>query len=190
MPAMSWIYRVDDGPGLRQRQRALPSGTVAEVWPDVFTPGMFWISEATKHVLEKAGGPLRSSVLVESSCILIFHPDEPRDPASLPLEESVRVRVLAGHGIAATWYGTTGHPGIRPLPEPATPEDAFFYLMRVGSHTNHVWRLFRTREEAVEFMGRTFPHDPRASAWAKSLPVARYLDLLRADAAGGADRSG
>jgi hypothetical protein len=180
---MSRIYRVDDGPDLRQRQRALPKGTVAEVWPDVFTPGMFWVGEATKHLLEKAGGPLRSSAVVESSRIPIFYPDEPRDLASMPLEESVRVRVLAGHGIAATWYGTTAHPGIRPLPEPATPEDAFFYLMRVGARTNHVWRLFRTREEAVEFMGRTFPHDARASAWAGSLPVARYLDLLRGETA-------
>ena len=187
---MSRIYRVDDGPGLRERQRALPKGTVAEVWPDVFAPGTFWVSEATKQLLEGVGGPLRSSAYVESSRILIFYPDEPRDLASLPLEESVHVRVLAGHGIAATWYGMTAHPGIRPLPETATPEDAFFYLMRVGSRTNHAWRLFRTRQEAVEFMGRTFPHDARASAWAESLPVARYLDLLRGDATLGADTTG
>lgn len=187
---MSLIYRVDDGPGLRERQRALPKGTVAEVWPDVFAPGMFWISEATKELLEGVGGPLRPSAVVESSRILIFYPDEPRDLVSMPLEDSVRGRVLAGHGIAATWYGTTAHPGIRPLPEPATPEDAFFYLMRVGSRTNHVWRLFRTREEAVEFIGRTFPHDARASAWAESLPVARYLDLLRGDSTLGAGTTG
>jgi hypothetical protein len=187
---MSLIYQVDDGPGLRERQRALPKGTVAEVWPDVFAPGRFWICEATKRLLEGVGEPLQSSARVESSRVLIFFPDEPRDTLSLPSEESVRVRVLAGHGIAATWYGTTAHPGIRPLPEPATPEDAFFYLMRVGSRTNHVWRLFRTRDEAVEFMGRTFPQDAKATTWAESLPVARYLDLFRGDATLGADTTG
>jgi len=187
---MSLIYRVDDEPGVRERQRALPRGTVAEVWPDVFAPGTFWISEATKQLLEGVGGPIRPMAVVDASRIPIFYPDEPRDRASLPPEESVRVRVLAGHGIAATWYGMTGHPVIRPLPETATPEDAFFYLMRVGSRTNHVWRLFRTREEAVEFMGRTFPRDARASAWAESLPAARYLDLLRGDASLGADGTG
>jgi hypothetical protein len=51
----------------------------------------------------------------------------------------------------------------------------------MGSRTNHVWRLFRTREEAVEFMARTFPHDPQARAWAESVPVDRYLDLLRGE---------
>jgi hypothetical protein len=187
---MTRIYRVDDGPGLRERQRALPRGTVAEVWPDVFVPGTFWISEATKHLLEEVGGPLRPMAVVESSRIPIFYPDEPRDLASLPLEESVRVRVLAGHGIGATWYGMTAHPGIRPLPETATPEDPFFYLMRVGGRTNHAWRLFRTRAEAVEFMRRTFPHDAGARAWAESLPVARYLDLWRGHTTPGADTTG
>ena len=178
---MSRIYRVDDGPGLRQRQRALPKGTVAEVWPDVFEPGTFWISEATRRLLEGTGGPLPQSAVVEAARIPIFYPDEPRDSASLPSEESLRVRVLAGHGIAVTWYGMTAPPASRPLPEPGTPEDAFFYLMRMGSHTNHVWRLFRTREEAVEFMTRTFPQDPQARAWAESVPADRYLDLLRGD---------
>jgi len=187
---MSRIYRVDDGPGLRARQRALPKGTVAEVWPDVFEPGTFWISEATKQLLERFGGPLPPGAVVTASRIPIFYPDEPRDLASLPSEESVRVRVLAGHGIAVTWYGTTAQPGVRPLPEPVTPEDAFFYLMRMGSRTNHVWRLFRTREEAGEFMARSFPHDPKARAWAESLPAIRYLDLLRGDAAVGADSIG
>jgi len=180
---MSRIYRVDDGPGLRQRQRALPKGTVAEVWPDVFDPGTFWISEATRRLLEGHGGPLPQSAVVEAARIPIFYPDEPRDSASLPSEESLRVRVLAGHGISVTWYGMTARPASRPLPEPGTPEDAFFYLMRMGSRTNHVWRLFRTREEGVEFMARTFPHDAQARAWAESVPASRYLDLLRGDAA-------
>jgi hypothetical protein len=187
---MGRIYRVDDGPGLRQRQRALPKGTVAEVWADVFEPGTFWISEATKQRLEEVGGPLHAGTIVPASRIPIFYPDEPRDLGSLPAEESLRVRVLAGHGIAVTWYGTTAYLATRPLPEPTTPEDAFFYLMRMGGRTNHVWRLFRTRDEAVEFMARTFPQDARARAWAESLPVARYQDLLRGDAALGADRTG
>lgn len=187
---MTRIYRVDDGPGLRQRQRALPKGTVAEVWPDVFELGTFWISGSTKQLLEKVGGPLLEGAIVPASRIPIYYPDEPRDLGSLPSEESLRVRVLAGHGIAVTWYGTTAQPGIRPLPEPATPEDVFFYLMRMGSRTNHVWRLFRTREEAAEFMARSFPQDAKAKVWAESLPVARYLDLFQGDAALGAGATG
>src|SRR5574341_480106 len=183
---MSRIYRVDDGPGLRQRQRALPKGAVAEVWPDVFEPGTFWISGSTKQLLEKIGGPLLEGAIVPASRIPIFYPDEPRDLGSLPSEESLRVRVLAGHGIAVTWYATTAQPGIRPLPEPATPEDVYFYLMRMGSRTNHVWRLFRTREEAVEFMARTFPQKTQARTWAESVPAGRYLDLLRGDGTLGA----
>lgn len=175
---MSRIYRIDDGRAVRERQRALPKGIVAEAWPDVFEPRTFWISEATKRLLDGAGGPLTPSAVVEDSRISIYFPQGAREPASLPSEESLRVRVLAGHGIAVTWYGTPSHPEGRPLPEPTSPEDAFFTLMKMGSSVNHVWRLFRTRDEAVEFMPRSFPEDARARTWAESLAVARYSELL------------
>ena len=176
---MSRIYRIDDGRGVRERQRALPKGTVAEVWPDVFEPGTFWVSAATKQLLDGEGEPLTSSVSVEGSRVPIYFPEEPRAADSLPAEESLRVRVLAGHGIAVTWYGMTSSPSTRALPEPASPEDAFFYLMKMGGRVNHVWRLFRTRDEAVEFMARFFPDDSKARAWVEALPVARFSELLR-----------
>jgi hypothetical protein len=176
---MSRIYRIDEGRAVRERQRALPKGTVVEAWPDVFDPGTFWISEATKRLLDGSGAPLRPSASVESSRIPLYLPEEPRDAASLPSEESLRVRVLAGHGIAVTWYGTTSHAGERPLPEPSSPQDAFFYLMKMGGSANHVWRLFRTRDEAMEFMARYFPDDAGAGAWTEALQVPRYPDLLR-----------
>ncbi len=176
---MTRIYRIDDGRAVRERQRALPKGTVAEVWADVFEPGAFWVSEATKRLLDGEGAPLTSSVSVEGSRVPMYFPDEPRDADSLPSEESLRVRVLAGHGVAVIWYGATTPAGGRALPEPTSPEDAFFSLMKMGSRVNHAWRLFRTRDEAVEFMTRFFPDDPRGKAWAESLPFARFSELLR-----------
>jgi hypothetical protein len=173
---MSRIYRIDDGRAVRERQRALPRGTVVEAWLDVFEPGRFWVSDATKRLLDGTGPPLTSSASVEGSRIAIFLPDEPRDAGSLPSEDSLRARVVAGHGIAVTWYGTTAQAGGRPLPEPTSPEDAFFYLMKMGGRANHAWRLFRTRDEAVEFMARNFPDDARARA--EALPVVSYSDFL------------
>jgi hypothetical protein len=169
---------IDDGRAVRERQHALPKGTVVEAWLDVFEPGTVWVSEATKRLLDGGGPPLTPGAAVDSSRVSIFFPDEPRDAASLPSEESLRARVVAGHGIAVAWYGSTSQAGGRPLPEPTSPEDAFFYLMKKGGSANHAWRLFRTRDEAVEFMARNFPDDARARAWAEALPVARYSELL------------
>ena len=183
--AMDRIFRVDDGRAVRERQRALPQGTVVDAWPDVFDPRSFWIGEMAKRLLDAPGAPLRASVTVEGSRIAIYYPDEPRDGASLPPRDSLRVRVLSGHGIAVAWFGTTVGVGKRPLPEPASPEDAFFFLMRMGSRINHAWRLFRTRDEAIEFMGRHFPEDAKGRAWAEALPVTSYIDLLRVGVGGG-----
>jgi hypothetical protein len=66
------------------------------------------------------------------------------------------------------------------LPEPTSPEDAFFFLMKIGGSENHAWRLFRTRDEAVEFMERHFADDAKAKAWAEALPLTRYSELLSA----------
>lgn len=89
-----------------------------------------------------------------------------------------RGRVVAAHGIAVAWSGTTSQVGGRPLPEPTSPEDPFFTLMKMGGSANHAWRLFRTRDEAVEFMARHFPGNAEARAWADALPVARNSELL------------
>jgi hypothetical protein len=175
---MSRIYRIDDGRTVRERQHALPRGTVVEAWLDVFHPGVFWVSETTKQLLDGVGSPLTASAHVDGERISLFVPDELPDRASLPSVDSLHVRIAASHGIAATWYGTTSQVGGRPLPEPASPEDTFFFLMKMGGNANHAWRLFRTRDEAAEFMMRHFPDDAKAKTWAEELPVARYSDLL------------
>lgn len=89
-----------------------------------------------------------------------------------------RGRVVTARGIAVAWYGTTSQVGGRPLPEPTSPEDPFFTLRKMGSSANHAWRLFRTRDEAVEFMARHFPGNAEARAWAETLALARYTELL------------
>ena len=175
---MSRIYRIDDGRAVRERQHALPKGTVVEAWADVFERGTFWVSDAGKRLLDGTGPSLVSSAVVESQLIAIFYPQEPRDEASLPSEDSLRARVVAAHGIAVMWYGMTTQMSGRPLPEPTSPEDPFFYLMRMGGRTNHAWRLFRTRDEAAEFMARHFPASAEATAWAHALPAVRHSDLL------------
>jgi hypothetical protein len=176
---MTQIFRIENGRAVRERQRALPQGSVVDAWPDVFEPRTFWIGETTKRILDAAGAPLPASAVVEASRIAVFFPDEPHDRASLPSEESLRVRVLSAHGIAVTWFGTTEGMARRPLPEPVSPEDAFFFLMRMGSRINHAWRLFRTRDEAIEFMPRHFADDAEARAWAETLPAGSYSELLR-----------
>ena len=81
---MSRIYRIDDGRAVRERQHALPRGTVVEAWLDVFQAGVFWVSETTKRLLDATGPPLTASAAVDSDRISLFFPEEPRDAASLP----------------------------------------------------------------------------------------------------------
>ncbi len=175
---MSRVFRIDDRLAVRKRQSELPAGIVVQVWPDVFDPRASWISEETRRLLERENAPLPVGAIAEAASVSLFLPGEVRDDSTLPSSDSLAVRVLAGHGIAATWYSTPARPGGRPAVEPASPEDPFFTMMRMGSQVNHMWRLFRTRDDAVRFMQKHFATDRAAQEWAARLGVASFQELL------------
>src|SRR5581483_1566865 len=100
------------------------------------------------------------------------------DLDSLPTEESLKARVLSGHGIAAAWI-TLDRFGERTVYEARGPHDPVFHLRRVGGGTGHVWRLFTTKAEAVAFMREAYGDDAEASEWAAALAVADFDALLK-----------
>src|SRR5207244_3590585 len=80
------------------------------------------------------------------------------DLESLPREESLKTRVLSAHGIAVAWI-TLDRFGQRASHEPTSPDDPVFHLRRVGGGAGHLWRLFRTRQEAVVYLGEAYGRD-------------------------------
>jgi hypothetical protein len=96
---------------------------------------------------------------------------------SLPLEESLRARVLSARGIAVAWI-TYDQFGERTVYEPTGPADPIFYLRRPASVVAHIWRLFRTKREARVYMAEYYGRDSEGRDWAESLPAETYDDLL------------
>jgi len=181
------IYRLGDIAEILKRKQAIPPGAPAQVWGDVLEqskvgllhlPKFFWVDEATKRVLNGLGDPLESLFAVDGERIPIFSLKPPADMEDYPSETSVRVRVIAGHGIGVAWLQCD--PGGTPLlHEPSSPRDAFFLLKRVGSNVTHLWRLFRSREDARWFLNTYFPEDPQVSTWPDLLPADDFEDFLR-----------
>lgn len=164
-----------------RRERAardLPKGRLVETWRDVFLPDLFWMGEETKAALDAGGAePLPAVARVEEEAVPIWQ-GTVEDAESLPPPRSIRTRTLAGHGIAVAWVRPL-RGGVRLPHEPTGPEDAFFYLMRVGGSPNHLWRLFRSRADAQRHVAIAPPGDPRAVAWAEGLAHEDYAALLR-----------
>jgi hypothetical protein len=171
------IHLIDVTPEIAKRRSALPRGTLLEAWPDVDQPGLAWVEDEAKQLLDSAGSPLRPRLSVDGDWIRIYYGPRLRDVGSLPREGSLRARVLSGHGVAVAWV-TIDERGERVEHEAQGARDDLFYLRRPRGDAAHLWRLFRTRADAVAFMEARFGDDPEARQWALDLPLDDFPSLI------------
>lgn len=174
---MSRIFLVEDPAEIARRRKRAPPGSFVEAWPDLHVRGDVWIGEASKALLEAPGDPLPARLSVDGSHVPIYYGPRLSDLDSLPTAESVRARVLSAHGIGAAWI-TLDAAGVRTQYQPQSPEDPVFFLRRPGGSAAHLWRLFRSREEAVVYMREYYGRDPEGAVWAESLPATSWDDLI------------
>ena len=85
--------------------------------------------------------------------------------------------VLSAHGIAVAWI-TYDRFGARTEYQPSSPLDPVFYLRRPGGHAAHLWRLFKTKREAVQYMAEYFGRDPESGDWAERLKAEDFQELV------------
>ncbi len=174
---MSRIFLVEDPAEIARRRKGVAAGRFVEAWPDLHARGDVWVGEESKALLDAPGDPLPARLSVDGAQVPVYYGPRLCDLDSLPGEESVRSRVLSAHGIAAAWI-TLDAAGARSQYQPQSPEEPVFFLRRPGGNAAHLWRLFRSREEAVTYMREYYGRDPEAGAWAGSLPAASWDDLM------------
>jgi hypothetical protein len=174
-PVMSLIYLVEVGGDLGRRRGLLPPGSFVEAWPDLEGSGRVWIGEEARKLLDTVGPPLAAVLAIPATAVPIYYGPALSDLGSLPTEESIRTRVLSARGIAAAWVAPEAS-GL-PASPPGSPDDPVFFLRRPGGSTAHRWRLFRTRQEAIDLM-RRLHEDPEAAAWAEAIAVEDYAALI------------
>ena len=175
---MGALYLVADGLEITRRRARVPAGQIVEAWPDLYVAGDFWLGAGSKALLDAIGPPIRVKLSLESAWVPVHYGPRLRDTASLPLEESLQARTLSARGVGVAWI-TLDQSGARTEYQPQSPTDPVFFLRRPGGGAVHIWRLFRSRREAVVYMREHYGTDPDAHAWAEALPVEDYEALLR-----------
>ncbi len=181
---MTRLYFVLDGNEMVRRRAQVGRGAVVEAWPDMAVGGgTFWVGEESKTLLDGAGAaPMEAKLTVPAEAVPIFYGPRLCDLESLPREESLRARVLSAHGIAVAWI-TLDRAGRRTEHEPKTVDEPIFHLRRPGGGAGHVWRLFRTGDEARAWMDEAWGADSEGAEWARALPAGDFDALLKRHAA-------
>ncbi|MEK7700506.1 MAG: hypothetical protein AAB418_00740 [candidate division NC10 bacterium] len=175
---MSRLYLTTAKDEIARRRALAEKGRIVEAWPDQQDGSAVWIGEETKALLESLGGPLTVELSLPAESVAIYYGPQLCDLESLPREESLKTRVLSGRGIAVAWI-TLDRFGQRAIYEPGSPADPVFHLRRVGGGAGHLWRLFRTREEAVTWMAEAHGGDSEGAEWARAVAVEDFAELIK-----------
>jgi len=174
---VSRLYLTTEKDEIARRRGLVPKGEVVEAWADLVEPGALWLGEASKALLERAGTPLAVRLSLPADSVAVYYGPQLSDVESLPREESLRARIVSGRGIAATWI-TLDRFGQRNTFEPQSSADPVFNLRRVGGGKGHLWRLFRTKPEAIVYMGEAYGRESEGAEWARALAVEDFDGLL------------
>jgi len=175
---VSRLYLTTEKDEIARRRGLVPKGEVVEAWADLVEPGALWLGEASKALLERAGTPLAVRLSLPADSVAVYYGPQLSDVESLPREESLRARVVSGRGIAAAWI-TLDRFGQRNTFEPQSPADPVFNLRRVGGGRGHLWRLFRTKPEAIVYMVEAYGRESEGAEWAQALAVEDFDGLLK-----------
>lgn len=174
---MAWLYLVSGASEIAGRRKLLGPGRLVETWPDLYVAGDFWVGETAKALLDGVATPLAIKLTVDGSAVPIYYGPRLAEVESLPMEESLRARVLSAHGIAVAWI-TVDQFGQRTVYEPRGPADPIFFLRRPAGTTAHIWRLFTQRREAHVYMAEYYGKDSEGREWAEALPVETFDELV------------
>ena len=177
---MSRLYFMTDGGEMVRRRGLVPKGSVVEAWPDMAGErGSFWVGEESKALLDAAGeAPMAAKLTLPADAVRVFYGPQLCDIESLPREESLRARVLSAHGVAVAWV-TLNPMGERASHEPKSVDEPVFHLRRAGGGAGHLWRLFRTKADAIAWMEETWGKDSEGAAWARTLPADDFEALIK-----------
>ena len=174
---MGRIHLIAGSAEIARRRRLVPPGHLVEAWQDLRIPDRFWVGDEAKALLDATGAPLPAELSLDADRVQIFYGARLEYIESLPTETSLRARVVSAGGMAVAWI-TVNAFGERTEYEPQSPSDPIFFLRRPRGETAHIWRLFRSRDDAIAYMREHFGRDLEALEWAERLPVQDFEELI------------
>jgi len=180
---MARLHALPDAAEIAKRRKLLPPGRLLEAWPDLYVAGQAWVGDEARALLETVGGALAVKLSVDAAAVPVYYGPRLSDVESLPLEESLRARVLSARGIAVAWISYDQF-GERTVYEPTGPADPIFYLRRPDCTAAYIWRLFRTKPEGRVYMAEYYGRDAEGRDWAETLPAETFDELLARHRAG------
>jgi hypothetical protein len=155
--------------------------TFSELEKDVFaitykvtgTEDVFVTTSETKDAMDRKDIPYNLLAEEDGTRIALYHSPLSREELG-DYEDALKALALACRAIALACVGVNGESNLGF--DLSNGSKHYTYFTAPAGHT-FIWRLFRERDEAVDFLQKLTAGEKKAVEWAQAIPLASVKEL-------------
>jgi hypothetical protein len=137
------------------------------------TEDVFVTTAETKDAMDRNDIPYNLLAEEDGTRISLFHSPLSREELA-DYEDEIKALALACRAIALACVGVNGEANLGF--DLSNGSKHYTYFTAPAGHT-FIWRLFRERDEAVDFLSKLTAGEKKAIEWAESIPLATSKEL-------------
>jgi hypothetical protein len=169
-----YYFTIEDESILSETFSQLEKEVYAITYKVVGTEDVFVTTSETKDAMDRNDIPYNLLAEEDGSRISVYHSPLSREELA-DYEDALKALTLAWRAIAVACVGVNGEANLG-FDLSVGGAKSFTYFTAPAGHT-FIWRLFRERDEAVDFLYKLTAGDKKAMEWAESIPLTSAKEL-------------
>ena len=166
-----YYFTVEDESLLGETFPRFEDDTYAIAFKVIDTDDVFVTTAETKEAMDRHDVPYNGLAHEDGIRIGVLHNALSQEELG-DYEEHLKALALAYRAIGLACVGVNGDA----KPDFSEGVEKFSYFTAPAGHT-FIWRLFRDRDDAVQFITKVHPDDEGALEWATTLPLQSAQEL-------------
>ena len=168
-----FYFTVEDESILADSFAQLEKDVYAITYKVTGTEDVFVTTSETKDAMDRNDIPYNLLAEEDGSRIAVYHSPLSREELG-DYEDAIKALTLACRAVAVACVGVNGESNLGF--DLSNGAKHYTYFTAPAGHT-FIWRLFRERDEAVDFLSKLTGGDKKAVEWAESIPLASSKEL-------------
>lgn len=169
-----YYFTIEDESILSETFSQLEKDTYAITYKVTGTDDVFVTTGETKDAMDRHDIPYNLLAEEDATRVSLYHSPLSREELG-EYEDAVKALALACRAIGLACVGVNGESNLG-FDLSANGSKSYTYFTAPAGHT-FIWRFFRERGDAVEFLGKLTSGDKKAVEWAESLPLGSAKEL-------------
>ncbi len=168
-----FYFTVEDESILAESFAQLEKDVYAITYKVAGTEDVFVTTAETKDAMDRKDMPYNLLAEEDGTRIALYHSPLSREELS-DFEDEVKALAVACRAIALACVGVNGETNLGF--DLSNGAKNYTYFTAPAGHT-FIWRLFRERDEAVDFLTKLTAGDKKAVEWAEAIPLGSSKEL-------------